>query len=52
MTVIDKLNKEKAILVATGTGVTSIKDGNTNVDYKKLHKEISIHSYCLIIFSN
>lgn len=40
VTVIDKLNKEKAILVATGTGVTSIKDGNTNADYKKLHKEI------------
>lgn len=40
VTVIEKLNKEKAILIATGTGVTSIKDGSTNLDYKKLHKEI------------
>ncbi len=39
-TVIEKLTKEKSVLIATGTGITSIKDGNTNEDYKKLHKEL------------
>lgn len=48
-TIIEKLNREKAILIATGTGVTSIKDGNTNEDYKKSHKEIKelLRQLCL-----